>query len=139
MEQHLVKVMAGTYFLRLNYKICWDPWAAPSHVKQILISHGSWIPGSAGGREEPGSFVFGLSGCHVALGARAMLCDLSHLADPSVCMAHGGPVFERKAYLTFFCLPKNSIKRDSHLNWSAGHVPLLFFCWICPLSNPDWG
>lgn len=31
--------------------------------------------------KEPGSFVFGLSGCHVALGAKAMVCDLSHLAD----------------------------------------------------------
>lgn len=37
---------------------------------------------------EPGSFVFGLSGCHVALGARPMLCDLSHLADLPVAMAH---------------------------------------------------
>lgn len=37
---------------------------------------------------EPGSFVFGLSRCHVALGARAMLCDLSHLADLPVAMAH---------------------------------------------------
>lgn len=50
MERHLTKVIAGTYFLRLHYKVCWDPWAAPSHVKQILVAHGSRIPGSVGGR-----------------------------------------------------------------------------------------
>lgn len=62
---------------------------------------------------EPGTFVFGLSGCHVVLGARAVLRDRSRLADPPVFMAHGGPAFERNVYLTLFCLPKNSVKRDT--------------------------
>lgn len=98
---------------------------------------GVGFPAARVAENEPGSFVFGLSGCHVALGARAMLCDLSHLADPSVCTAHGGPAFERKAYLTFFCLPKNSIKRDT---WTGplGMSPSLFLLDL-PSLKPKLG
>lgn len=44
---------------------------------------------------DPGSLVFDLSGCHTALGARAMLHDLDHLVDQPVTMALGELVFEK--------------------------------------------
>lgn len=86
-----------TYFLRLNYKICGDPSADLPNFKQLLFHTRVGFPAARVAEIEPGSFVFGLSGCHVELGARAMLCDLRHLADPPIATAHGRPAFERKA------------------------------------------
>ncbi|EPY87453.1 hypothetical protein CB1_000245026 [Camelus ferus] len=40
----------------------------------------------------PGRFVFGVSGCLVELGARAVLCDLNHITDLPVAVPLGRPV-----------------------------------------------
>lgn len=113
MERHLTKVIAGTYFLRLHYKFAGTLGQLRLTLNKSSLRMGVGFPAAWVAEGEPGSFVFGLSGCHVVLGARAVLRDRSRLADPPVFMAHGGPAFERNAYLTLFCLPKNSVKRDT--------------------------
>ena len=88
MEQHSMRIMEATCFSRLCCEICWDPWADLSHFETLSMHMRVEFPAVRVAEVEPGSFVFGLSGCRVALGARAMLCDLSHLTDLPVAMAH---------------------------------------------------
>ena len=83
-----MRIMAAACFSRLCCEICRDPWADLSHFETLSLHVRAEFPTVRVAENEPGSFVFGLSGCHVALGARAMLCDLSHLADLPVAMTH---------------------------------------------------
>lgn len=72
-------MMAGTYFLRLSCKIFWDPWAHQPcfYTDSFHIRVG--FPAVQVAQHEPGSSVFGLSGCHVEPGAQAVLPELSRL------------------------------------------------------------
>lgn len=82
-----MRITAAACFSRLCCEIGRDPWADLSHFETLSLNVRVEVPAVQVAENEPGSFVFGLSGCHMALGARAMLCDLSHLAGLPVAMA----------------------------------------------------
>lgn len=86
---------------------------------------------------EPGSVMFGLSGCHVELGARAMLCDVSHLLLLTWLMAQRWreSVVDIPPTLAEFY-------KERHLNWSTRHLPFPFLLDLPPLKpkmGKEWG
>ena len=87
--------------------------------------------------DEPGSVMFGLSGCHVELETRAMLCDLSHLFLLTWFMAQ----LWRESIVD---IPPSLAEfyKERHLNWSTRHFPFPFLLDLPLLKTKvgkEWG